>query len=329
MVDYVIVGGGVYGCAVAWGLSRRGHSVRVLESNHVASRASGGPGRRGVRANGRDPRELPLMTVAYDVWPTLHEELGAEQFYERVGQLLLLETPDQVSAAIARCRMQEALGIESHMVERDELREMEPELNDTIVGALFCPRDGVADHAATTRAYAGAAMAMGVELTEGCSMRSIEVTGGRATDVMTDDERIVVDRGVILLSNSEVAEQVHALGGPLLPVWNGCFQVLMSEPLESLPLRHLVGHVGRTVSLKADTGNRLMISGGWTGAWDAAAQTGRPRQAAVEGNVSEAVAVYPSLAGIEIGTVDVGHLEAVSADDVPIIDTVPHVDNLW
>ena len=61
MADYIIVGGGIYGCTVAWQLAKRGADVLLLEANTIASGASGGLGERGVRANGRDLRELPLM----------------------------------------------------------------------------------------------------------------------------------------------------------------------------------------------------------------------------------------------------------------------------
>ena len=75
-MDFVIIGGGVYGCATAWELAKRGAEVMLLEADEIAAGASGGPGKRGVRANGRDLRELPLMRAAYRRWPTLHEELG-------------------------------------------------------------------------------------------------------------------------------------------------------------------------------------------------------------------------------------------------------------
>lgn len=330
MVDYVVVGGGVYGCAVAWELAGRGHSVRVLEAGAVAGRASGGPGRRGVRANGRDRTELPLMEIAYDVWPGLHERLGSAPFYERVGQLLLVETAEQAAAAEATCQMQVDLGIESRMVQRGELREMEPALSDTMLAALYCPNDGVADHVATTKAYAAAATALGVEVSERCAMRSVDVANDRVIAIKTtDDERIEVAIGAILLSNSEVAAQLEDLTAMHLPVWNGCFQVLMTEPLERVPLRHLVGHVSRTVSLKAHGDDRIMISGGWSGTWDEQAQTGRVKEESVAGNVAETIALYPTLAHLQVAEANVGHLESVSVDDIPIIDTVPGVDNLW
>ena len=69
-MDFVIVGGGVYGAGVAWELARRGAEVLLVEAQRVASGASGGLGKRGVRANGRDLRELPLMRLAYELWPS-------------------------------------------------------------------------------------------------------------------------------------------------------------------------------------------------------------------------------------------------------------------
>ena len=64
MSKHLIVGGGVYGAAVAWHLAKNGEAVELIEAGKLATGASGGPGRRGVRANGRDVREIPLMVRA-------------------------------------------------------------------------------------------------------------------------------------------------------------------------------------------------------------------------------------------------------------------------
>ena len=93
--DFIIIGAGVYGAATAWHLASHDTSVTVFEAGEIGSRASGGPGRRGVRANGRDVRELALMKRAYGIWPTLHERLEAPAFYEQCGHLLLAESHTQ------------------------------------------------------------------------------------------------------------------------------------------------------------------------------------------------------------------------------------------
>lgn len=107
MPDDIVIGAGVYGMLVALELARLGRQVQVLEAGSIACGASGGSGRRGVRANGRDLRELPLMRQAYRRWPVLEEELGNQDFYQRTGHLLLLERDDDLAAADARVQMQQ------------------------------------------------------------------------------------------------------------------------------------------------------------------------------------------------------------------------------
>ena len=46
-MDFVIVGGGVYGAGVAWELAKRGAEVVLLEALQIADGASGGVGVRG------------------------------------------------------------------------------------------------------------------------------------------------------------------------------------------------------------------------------------------------------------------------------------------
>jgi sarcosine oxidase subunit beta len=71
-----------------------------------------------------------------------------------------------------------------------------------------------------------------------------------------------------------------------------------------------------------------MISGGHQGRWNAETGRGEPIAAEVTANVATAVAVYPSLEGLEVEVADTSHLEAVSLDGVPIIDTLPGNDQV-
>ena len=164
--DYVVIGGGVYGCAAAWELARRGVHVLLLEARTVASGASGGLGKRGVRACGRDPRELPLMRLAYDLWPVLAGEIGAATGYERTGLLHLFERePGDLdggwASAPARAWAQRQRGIVTEVLDHDAVRALEPDVCDAVNGGLYCPDDGIADHTATTRGLAAAAARLG------------------------------------------------------------------------------------------------------------------------------------------------------------------------
>jgi sarcosine oxidase, subunit beta len=326
--DFVIIGAGVYGAATAWHLARAGASVVVLDERDIATRASGGPGRRGVRANGRDLRELALMPEAYALWPSLAEELGAAEFYQRCGHLLLAETDIHASALQARAWMQRARGVATEFLSGDAAREREPGLSKAVRAALHCPDDGVADHSATTRAYARAAKSRGVEFRTFTKALSIDAANARARAVITTSgEEFVAGEAVLVLANSKVA----ALLSPwqTLPVWSECLQVLVSAPLEQVPFRHLTGHAGRTISLKTEGAERVMISGGWHGHWDPVTEDGVAIDSAIAGNLAEAIAVYPELEGLQIDLADASHLETFTPDAIPIIDQLQALPNVW
>jgi sarcosine oxidase subunit beta len=327
MTECLIVGGGVYGAAVAFELAVRGASVRLIEARHIASGASGGPGRRGVRANYRDHRELPLMARAHALWPGLHERLGTAALFERTGHLLLVERPMDLAEAEARVAIQKRLGTPSRLLSRAELRELAPGLAPAVEAAVYCPEDGVADHGATTRAYAAAAKAAGAVIDEGVTALRLLSGDDRIGAVETHQgDEIEVPGQVLLLANGGVRKLLRPWLE--LPTWNLAYQVLLSRPLADNPVRHLVGHAHRTLSLKREPDGRLMISGGRPGRWDPVRRRGAAIPTEIAANLADAVAVYPALEDLEIELADAGHLESNSIDGIPVIDRPPGLANV-
>ena len=328
MARTIIVGGGVYGTAIAWGLASRGVEVQLLEAQTVASGASGGPGRRGVRANYRDHRELPLMARAREIWPGLHETLGTDPLFERTGHLMLIERERDLANAEARVVLQNRHGIPTSMLPAAAVRDLEPGVAPSIIAAVHCPGDGVSDHTATTKAFAAKANEVGVDLRQGVRIANVIERNGRAAALETvDGEEIAIGGDLFLFANSSVRDLVRPWAE--LPTWNLALQVLVSRPLADNPVRHLIGHASRTLSLKAEEGGRLMISGGHLGHWDPETRTGSALPDAIKANVADAVAVYPSLAGLEVEVADANHLEAESLDSIPTIDRVPGLSNAF
>jgi sarcosine oxidase subunit beta len=329
MPDFVIVGGGVYGCGVAWQLAKQGAEVLLLEANSIASGASGGLGKRGVRANGRDLRELPLMQIAYDIWPTLHEEIGGFTGYERTGHLLLFEREHDFLRAPARTWLQNQKGISSRLIEKDELHEMEPYVSEDVFAALYCPKDGVADHTATTRSLAQAAQRLGAEIREGTAVASLERKGDRVTAVITaTGERIPVNHTLLLLANRSVPQIVQDQLGLTLPIWWWLPQVMLTDSIDPMPLRHLIGHAHRVLAMKSNPGGEIMISGGWRGRWNPNTKKGETELDQVTGNLNEAITVYPCLVGIGVKEATADRWETETIDNIPIIDRLPGAANM-
>ena len=332
MADYIIVGGGIYGCALAWELAKRGGDALLLEARTIASGASGGLGERGVRANGRDLRELPLMRQAYQIWNGLHNEIGGFTGYRRLGHLQLIERENDLAAAHAQTWLQNQQGIESHLLDGGQTRDLEPQLSERVIGAIFCPHDGVADHSATTRSMAVAALAAGADIIEnarviGMTVESQQIRSLRVT-IAGQPAEIPVGKQVILLSNAHAADFVAEQLGITLPVWRMWPQVMALRADIPPPMTHLIGHAHRTLAIKPLPDGRVMVSGGWRGRWDARTGQGEPIAEQVEGNRLEAVAVYPALAGLAVDEVYTDRAELVSVDGIPILDYLPGAANM-
>ena len=327
-MDFVVVGGGVIGAGVAWALARRGAPVLLVEAEHVASGASGGLGKRGVRANGRDLRELPLMRLAYERWPTLAEEIGAPTGYERTGHLLLIEEDKDYLGVPAAAWAQTQRGIPTRVIARKALLDMEPSLSGRVIAAVYCPQDGVADHTATTRGLAQAARGLGAAIREETRVIGLERRGDRVTGVITaQQERLGVGRTLLLLSNTSVPDFLDSQCGITLPVWGILPQVVLTGPVTPMPVRHLIGHAHRRLAMKAMPDGRVMISGGWRGRWNSTIGQGETQPDQVRGNVGEAVAVYPCLEGVAVAAAAADRWESVTVDGIPIIDQVPGTAN--
>ncbi|MDT0303475.1 NAD(P)/FAD-dependent oxidoreductase [Streptomonospora wellingtoniae] len=331
--QFVIIGGGIHGCAAAWMLADAGEDVLLLEADGIASGASGGFGRRGVRGNRRDLRELPLMRSAYRLWPTLSERLGADTGYERTGGLNLIEqettgTKGGLVAARAHAEVQNRNGVPTEVLARDRVLELEPDLGEAIRGALYCPFDGTADHGATTAAFAAAARARGAVIREHSPVTGVEVSGGRAAAVTTaDGRRHEIGRALLVLNNAGAPDLLRDHFGVTLPVWRILPQALRVQPPAKPPMRHLIGHDHRSLSLKPLPDGGVMVSGGWRGRWNAELGRGEAVDANVQGNLRTAAEVYADLADARVELADAARPESCSADEIPVIDRVPGTAN--
>jgi sarcosine oxidase subunit beta len=268
------------------------------------------------------------MSLAHRLWPTLHERLDGYTGFEQTGHLMLIEREADLRGAPARLWLQNQHGIVNRLVEKQELQTLEPHLSDQVQAALLCSQDGVADHTATTRAFAAAARRLGAEIKEAVTVTGLEHEGDKITAILTSqEERIPIQRTLLLLSNSHVPPMVERELGVILPVWWRLPQVLFTDVVDPIPIRHLIGHAHRTLAMKRGPSDNVMISGGWHGRWNPKTGQGETDSDQVAGNLAEAVAVYPALAGVGVQQAIADRLETQTIDGLPIIDLLPGLSN--
>jgi hydrogen cyanide synthase HcnC len=150
--DFAVVGGGLVGMAIAWGLARRGRKVTVLDEGDVAFRASRGNfALVWVQSKGVGLSEYALWTMqSSQLWPELAQAIeaqtGLDVCFQRPGGLhLLLSERELENRANALKRLHNQPGMRSfdyQMLDHDEVEDMLPQIGPDVAGASFCPADG-------------------------------------------------------------------------------------------------------------------------------------------------------------------------------------------
>jgi hypothetical protein len=150
--DVVVVGGGLVGAAIAWGLVKAGRRVAVLDEGDTAVRASRGNfALVWVQSKGLGMPEYAGWTVSSsEAWAAfaqeLREETGLDVAFERPGGFHLCLSEDELERrAQTLKRFHNQTGVASyktHILGREEVRKYLPEIGPDVVGGSFCELDG-------------------------------------------------------------------------------------------------------------------------------------------------------------------------------------------
>lgn len=325
--DHIVIGAGVHGSAASYYLAKSGARVLLLERNQIASGASGGVGYRGVRANNRDIRELPLMAIAYDIWPELNSELSIEPGYQRIGGLELLgegvlEDPSLRDELETRIAVQSSFGIPTTLLDRAGLDELEPGAASSVAGAVHCPKDGVGDHTQVTRGYAAAAAQLGVDVRENEEVVRIAAVGDHYAATMVGGD---VHHGgqILVTANSYSRTLLRESFGLDLPITRFNPQMTPVRTRTGFTISHLLSHHSLPFAAKTIGDGQVMLSGGRTGEWDYDADTGLSRDETAQMSADDAADLFSEFADAEIVMTDASRADSLCVDGIPIIDTVP------
>jgi glycine/D-amino acid oxidase-like deaminating enzyme len=150
--DFAVVGGGLVGTAIAWGLARLGRRVAVLDEGDLGFRASRGNfALVWVQGKGNGMSEYALWTMQSSRrWPELAQALatqtGLDVCYRNPGGLhLLLSEREVENRANALKRLHNQPGMKSfdyQILDHGQVEKMMPQIGPEVAGASFCPADG-------------------------------------------------------------------------------------------------------------------------------------------------------------------------------------------
>ncbi|RAA23297.1 NAD(P)/FAD-dependent oxidoreductase, partial [Burkholderia multivorans] len=179
--DVLVIGGGLVGTAVAYGLAREGARVTVLDEDDGGFRASRGNfGLVWIQGKGHDRTPYASWSRSSAVrWPqlaaSLLEDSGVDVALRQPGGFHLCFSDDELAERRTRlATLQAALGdYPFELLDHRELRERLPGIGPAVVGASYTPMDGHVNPLKLLRALHASMQHRGVRLVSGARVQQV------------------------------------------------------------------------------------------------------------------------------------------------------------
>ncbi len=310
--DYAIIGGGVVGLSVAWGLLRRGLTVTVIDGDDGSLRASRGNfGLIWVQSKGlKQPRYAQWTQSSAAAWRGFADELsdltGSDLGLRQDGGFDLHFSESTLAATVQQYEgLRETLdgNYPFEVLGANALRKEEPHIGPKVVGAILHHQDGHANPLRLLQALADGVRRRGAHVLNGRQV--VAVDKADMFRISCDDGTQLRARKLVLSAGLGAITLGPSLGfrAPLRPQRG---QVLITEKLPKLINRPSI-----TARQVDEGGIQIGATNEEVGLDDSVTRKGLATLA------REAIAAYPALGAAQLVR-SWGALRILSPDGLPI-----------
>lgn len=233
----VVVGGGVFGCSIAYRLAQRGVRPTLIERDDVGSHASGKNAGKLNPIYDAPPQLVPLALESFRLHRALAAELaelGCENYgLKPVKRIYLVFNESEKVELDKACKSFDGMaGFSTTWLEAEELHGIEPRLAPEIRAGVLVEGNMSLDSHAFTCALAEGAVRLGTTLVR-ANVTGLDSAGGMVTGVRTERGAFACD-AVVFATGPWVAQMREWLGLelPVEPVKGEMLRMkLPGEPL--------------------------------------------------------------------------------------------------
>ncbi|HMK81795.1 MAG TPA: FAD-dependent oxidoreductase [Xanthobacteraceae bacterium] len=312
--EIAVIGGGLVGAAIAWGLAQAGKRVTVLDEGDNAFRASRGNfALIWVQSKGLGMAPYSAWSVrSSNAWArlaaALKDETGIDVAHQRPGGLMLSLSEGELERRAAQMRrlhnQPEMIPYPYEVLDHAATRALLPEIGPQVAGSIYCPLDGHVNSLKLFRALHASLAARGVAYRPNRPVETIArdacfIVSGAWGEVRA--EKIVLAAGN---GSARLAPQV-GLNAPVRPQRGQIIVTERAKPFLNYPL----------VTVRQTDEGTVMIG-------DSLEEVGFENVATTAITATEAdraVRMFPLLAGLNVVRTW-SALRVMSQDGFPIYD---------
>jgi len=184
--DVVILGAGVMGTSIAFHLSKRkAGKIVVIDKDHVGR---GGSGRSSglIRMHYSFPAEVEFALISLRMFQNWQEVVGTPGDFRRTGFVRIVH-PNETARLKLNVEMQRGLGATVELIDKTQLRELQPDWNvDDVELGAYEPDSGYGDGAGAAGDFLSAARDMGTIYASRTQATALHINDNCVCGVVTD-----------------------------------------------------------------------------------------------------------------------------------------------
>ena len=230
----VVIGGGAMGVGLLYHLAHEGWTDTLLiEKGELTSGST-------WHAAGLVPNFIGSLNMAkvhaygIELYKALEAETGMSTGWHGCGAIRLAVNEDQAEWYRYVQGMLDQIGVESHLISPDEVRQRVPLMGSTddIILGFWTPNDGWSDPTGSTNAMAVGARQLGCEIARHTLVTAVDQLPDGRWRVTTDKGEVTCDH--VVNAAGHYAPQLGAMSGIDVPIVSMIHQYLITESLPEM-----------------------------------------------------------------------------------------------
>jgi len=230
----IIIGGGAMGVGLLYHLAHEGWTDTLLiEKGELTSGST-------WHAAGLVPNFIGSLNMAkvhaygIELYKALEAETGMSTGWHGCGAIRLAVTQDQADWYRYVQGVLGSLGVESHLISPDEVRQRVPLMGSTddIILGFWTPDDGWSDPTGSTNAMAVGARQLGAEIARHTLVTAVDQLPDGRWKVITDKGEVTCDH--VVNAAGHYSPQLGAMSGIDVPIVSMIHQYLITESLPEM-----------------------------------------------------------------------------------------------
>ena len=188
--DFVVLGAGVMGTSIAFHLAKRKAGKIVIIDKDYVGRGGSGRSSALIRMHYSFAPEVQLALISLRMFQQWQEIVGAPGDFRKTGFVRIVH-PHEIERLKSNVEMQRRLGAHVELIDKRQLRELEPDwMVDEVELAAYEPDSGYGDGPGVAGDFLKAARDLGVRYQSRTQARALLIEGNCIRGVATDQGNI-------------------------------------------------------------------------------------------------------------------------------------------